>query len=89
MQADRCPNGENALCITARDILLKLLERSDYYFSNGYLNSEGVKLLNMALRHAIRTCPERAPYLKKLRKTRSYEDLIKTLSVFELQSADP
>lgn len=82
MQADRSLNEDNALCTAARSILLKLLERSDYYFSDGYLNSEGVKLLNIALRYVVYTCPERAFYLKKLRKTKSYEDLLKALDVF-------
>lgn len=84
MQADQDLDEKSLLCITVRNILLKLLERSDYYFSSGYLNSEGLKLLNTALRYAVHTCPKHASYyLKKLRKTKSYEDLFKALDIFE------
>ncbi|MEM4880679.1 MAG: hypothetical protein QXL28_03855 [Desulfurococcaceae archaeon] len=88
MHADQAIGGESVLCTTAKNILLKLLERSDNYFSNGYLNSEGMKLLNVALKYAVHTCPERASYLRKLRKTRSYEDLLRVLDVFGFEPVD-
>jgi len=41
----------------------------DFYTSNGYLNSEGVKLLNNALRLIVEYCPEYSQIARRARKT--------------------
>jgi len=75
-----------AECVEVKDIMARMLNHRDQYFSDGYLNSEGVKLLNIAIRWAIEKCPEYVVYFKKLRKSKDYEDLLKIARVLETAS---
>jgi len=52
----------------------------DSYFSNGYLNSEGIKLLNKALEVIVEYCPSYSAKARKARKTMLLEDVEKLYS---------
>ncbi|MEM4487861.1 MAG: hypothetical protein QXK88_03540 [Desulfurococcaceae archaeon] len=67
----------------ALKILLIAYNKADCYFSKGYLNSEGIKLVNIAMRSIIKKHPQYIVYFKKLRKSKSYEHFLKLLGAVE------
>lgn len=60
---------------------MKVLENHEYYFSNGYLNSEGMKALKIISRLIMDHCPEYMVYVKKTRVMKSYESFLKLVDV--------
>jgi hypothetical protein len=60
-------------------LLRRLLEEPDAYFSNGYLNSEGWKVLNLIRRLVVRSYPYLARGFKKSIYTGSYDEVVKVL----------
>lgn len=61
----------------ARTLVDELVENHELYFSNGYLNSEGMKVLGLIGRILGEYCPEYMLYVKRARKTRRLEDVLK------------
>ena len=60
--------------------LMKLLEDpfSDYY-SDGYLNSEGMTILSLIAQLTIREAPWAASLLRRAREKRDYQSVMKIL----------
>lgn len=70
-----------------RSFANKLLADSEIYFSDGYLNSEGMKILGLISRVIGEHCPEYIRYAKRARRTRKFEDVLKLLALGD--HADP
>lgn len=70
-------------CIEAVYLSRKAIENHEDYFSNGYLNSEGMKALKIISRIIAEHCPEYMVYVKKARYTRTYENFLKLVQAIE------
>lgn len=75
LRGDRCRDIES--------IIHRLLSNHEEYFNDGYLNSEGLKLIQLAVRIAAYDCKKYLYYVKKARKHRSLGEVLKILDVFE------
>lgn len=76
--------NKNKNCETVKLLISKLFSNNENYFKDGYLNSEGIKLLNIALRIAVKTCIEHVYYIKKARRTKSMEDVERVLRAMNI-----
>ncbi|MEM0001898.1 MAG: hypothetical protein QXS24_02865 [Desulfurococcaceae archaeon] len=73
-------------CIDAVYLSHKVVENYDYYFSKGYLNSEGMKILKIISRIIAEHCPEYMVYVKKARSMKTYESFMKLIQIIEENS---
>jgi len=82
------PAGCAGLREEAIRLLRQLLERYDEFFdSRGYLNSEGVKVLERVARIVIQEEKWLRGYVARARRRRSYEDVARLLEA--LTSSPP
>jgi len=68
-------------CCNALHYLYGLMRGIELYFDHGYLNSEGIKLLNQAIRIIVEHCPEYSGLARSARKSRDLRDVEKLLVV--------
>jgi len=61
-------------------LIQKLLAEPSTYFSNGYLNSEGWKVLLVIRRLVIRNKPYLARRIKSINHQSSYEEVVRVLT---------
>ncbi|MEM4718112.1 MAG: hypothetical protein QXE81_05070 [Desulfurococcaceae archaeon] len=66
-----------------KTIISTLINNIELYFSNGFLNSEGLKLIQQMAKISARHCPKYLLYIRKVRKTKTYEDVLKLLNVLQ------
>lgn len=85
---NRVDNGMRTCVEKQRPLMNKLLSYSELYFANGYLNSEGLRLITLIARIIAKYCPEYLNYVKRARKTKSYEDFLKLATIFEESHID-
>lgn len=62
------------------NLATELLENTDTYFSGGYLNSEGWKVIGVIFKTLSRRYPWTSKFARKIRKDPSYENVSKTIS---------
>lgn len=74
-------------CVEALHLTRRIIENREYYFSNGYLNSEGMKALKIISRLIMDHCPEYMVYVKKTRKMKSYESFLKLMDVINSEES--
>ncbi len=64
-------------CIT---LIMTLLDPYSSYYSDGYLNSEGMTILSVIAKEVLREYPYLKGLFEKARKRRSYEDVSRILN---------
>lgn len=67
-----------------KDLASKLVNNQELYFTSGYLNSEGMKILILIGRIIGEYCPEYLQYYKRARKTKRLEDVLKIIMLEDL-----
>lgn len=63
----------------AERLVRSILENPDYYFSNGYLNSEGWKVVGLIFKTLSRERPQISKIARKLRENPSYSNVVRVL----------
>jgi hypothetical protein len=65
-------------------LLRRLIENyGDFFDSSGYLNSEGRKVLEVALRNLLREVSWVRVYVRRVRRRGTYEEVLRFLEVLE------
>jgi hypothetical protein len=65
-------------------LLRRLVENyGDFFDSSGYLNSEGRKVLEVALRGLLREVSWVRGYVRRVRRRGTYEEVLRFLEVLE------
>jgi hypothetical protein len=67
-------------------LIQKLLREPDKYFSSGYLNSEGWKIISVVKRLVLRSRSYLARVVKSINSNSSYERVVKVLNSIEENS---
>jgi hypothetical protein len=67
-------------------LIQKLLREPDKYFSGGYLNSEGWKIISVVKRLVLRSRSYLARVVKSINSNSSYERVVKVLNSIEENS---
>lgn len=63
----------------AENLIRRVLENPDYYFSSGYLNSEGWKILGLIFKVLSREYPQLQRFSGKVREDPSYSNVARVL----------
>ncbi len=64
-------------------VIHKLADPYSEYYSRGYLNSEGMKVINVVARALLRRHPWLKSYLDKVRRRRDHESVLRLIEEVE------